>query len=58
MSRTIASLMIALVGMAGYTLSDNTALEVAGLVLQVGGLLSAWLVRMSRGDINAVGVKK
>jgi hypothetical protein len=57
-SKTIAALMVSLLGLAGYQLSDTAAVEIAGLVLQVGGLLVAWGVRASRGDVNALGVRK
>jgi hypothetical protein len=58
MSKTVASLLVALIGLAGYQLSDSTALEVAMLLLQVGGIAGAWVFRVLRGDVNAAGVRK
>jgi hypothetical protein len=57
-SRTIAGLITVLAGLAGITLSDSTALEVAGIVLQLGGIGYAWYARFTRGDITPAGVKR
>jgi len=56
-SRTIASLIVSLLGLAGYTLSDSTAVEVAGLIVNVGGIGAAWFFRYLRGDVSMWGVK-
>jgi hypothetical protein len=58
MSKTVASLLVALIGLVGYQLSDSAALEIAMILLQVGGILGAWIFRTLRGDVSVVGIKK
>lgn len=57
-SRTIAGLLTALLGLGGITLSESTAVEVTGIVLQLGGIGYAWYARYTRGDISPVGTKR
>jgi len=58
MSKTIASLIVALLGLAGMQLSESAALEVAGLAVNALGIVAAWYFRATRGDVNAAGIKK
>ena len=59
MSKIIASLIIALAGLIGANVSDHSAVELAGVVLQVGGILTAWVLRARKPDVHGVlGIKQ
>ena len=56
-SRTIAGLVVAVAGLGGITLSQNTVVEGLGIAAQVAGLGLAYYERVRRGDISPLGVR-
>ena len=58
MSKIVASSLIALLGVAGYTLSDNSAIEIAGIVVTVGAQVAIYALRIMKPDVNSLGIKR
>jgi len=54
----VASSLLALLGVAGYTLSDSAAVEIAGVLVTVGANVAIWLFRVSKPDVTALGTRK
>ena len=48
---------MALLGVAGYTLSESAAIEIAGIVVTVGSQIAIWWFRTSKADVSRFGLK-
>jgi hypothetical protein len=55
MSKIIAAVIVALLSLGGITMADSTALEVAGVLVQLVALAVTWGSRVRMGGVTWYG---